>query len=304
MLLDKIASRWLAVSASLLLIVAPPALVFWSLDASAEYILIMLLGTILLLLRQRPPEHTRLFAIGLVLGLGLWVHQLFVVYLIPLGVVLAIRSEWWKRRRPVRALNRFARGLVAIAGIYLVLGVIAFLSGGFVLQLGSIAISATAPQKLARIAFGILVLAAIVQLAGEATAERTRQVLGQHWRLAGGFLVGYSPVLLYSLLLEPARSPSRVANLEQLLAAAPDMLGNIIPIVAGFKIATTERLPLPMVAAIPSAAALAAYYGSRGAACAPISLRYSSSYFRCCFSPAAHISTHSLIATSSPGMQG
>src|SRR5258705_9739653 len=42
-LLDKIASRWIAVAASLLLILAPPALVFWSLDASAEYILLMLL---------------------------------------------------------------------------------------------------------------------------------------------------------------------------------------------------------------------------------------------------------------------
>ena len=37
-------------AASLLLIVCPPALVFWSLDASAEYILLMLLGTSFLLL--------------------------------------------------------------------------------------------------------------------------------------------------------------------------------------------------------------------------------------------------------------
>jgi hypothetical protein len=49
-LLDKIASRWIAASASLLLFFAPPALVFWSLDASAEYVLIMVLGTALLLL--------------------------------------------------------------------------------------------------------------------------------------------------------------------------------------------------------------------------------------------------------------
>ena len=52
-LLDKSASRWVAASASLLLIFAPPALVFWSLDASAEYVLIMLLGTVLLLLVPR-----------------------------------------------------------------------------------------------------------------------------------------------------------------------------------------------------------------------------------------------------------
>src|SRR5262245_15157192 len=35
-LLKKIAGRWIAVASSLLLIVSPPALVFWSLDASAE----------------------------------------------------------------------------------------------------------------------------------------------------------------------------------------------------------------------------------------------------------------------------
>ena len=32
-------------------------------------------------------------------------------------------------------------------------------------------------------------------------------------------------------------------TLQQLVAAAPDILGNIVPILAGFKIATTERLP-------------------------------------------------------------
>jgi hypothetical protein len=262
-LLDTIASRWIAVSASLLLIAAPPALVFWSLDASAEYVLIMLLGTALLLISYRADgreqrAELRSFAMGLLVGIGLWVHQLFVVYLIPLGVILAIRHEWWKQLE-LETLNRFALALGAIAGIYVVLGIVAFLSGGFSLDIGPIAISATAPQKMARIAAGVLVLAAIVQLAGSSAAAHAFQVLRRHGPLAAGFLIGYSPVVLYSLLVEPARSPARVANLEQLLAAAPDIFGNIVPILAGFKIATTERLPLPLIAAIPGAAALAAY---------------------------------------------
>ncbi len=99
-LLDKTASRWMAVSASLLLIAAPPALVFWSLDASAEYILTMLLGTALLSIscraegreqkaeRDKGSTSRRLFAAGLAVGIGLWVHQLFVVYLVPLAIVL------------------------------------------------------------------------------------------------------------------------------------------------------------------------------------------------------------------------
>src|SRR5687767_8144142 len=52
-LLDTILSRWVAVAASLLLIFCPPPLVLWSLSASAEYVFIMLLGTILLLLCLR-----------------------------------------------------------------------------------------------------------------------------------------------------------------------------------------------------------------------------------------------------------
>ena len=269
-LLDTLTSRWVAASASLLLIFAPPALVFWSLDASAEYVLIMLLGTALLLLclrlpaperaegREQRAARPRLLAIGLVVGLGLWIHQLFVVYLIPLGIILAMRSERWKRRELGR-LNRFALALGAIAGLYLVLGIIAFLSGGFSLQLGPVAMSATAPQKMARIAIAVLALAAIVQLAGTATAAQARGVLRRYWPIAAGFLIGYAPVLLYSVLIEPARSPARVANLPQLVAAAPDIFGNILPILAGFKIATTERLPLPLVALVPGAAALATY---------------------------------------------
>jgi hypothetical protein len=270
-LLDRIASRWVAVSASLLLIVAPPALVFWSLDASAEYVLVMLLGTTFLLLCWRGPffgsaesreqqraERPRLLPIGIVIGLGLWVHQLFVVYLIPTGIIAAMRSERWKARHYGRP-NNVAIALGTIGGLYLVLAVIAFVSGGFSLQLGSVAMSATAPQKMARIAVAVFALAAIVQLASAATSTQMRDALRRYWPVAVGFLIGYSPVVLYSVLVEPARSPARVANLKELLSAAPDIFGNIVPILAGFKIATTERLPVPLIAVIPGAAALIAY---------------------------------------------
>ncbi|HUP41271.1 MAG TPA: hypothetical protein VM115_14200 [Vicinamibacterales bacterium] len=73
-LLDKIASRRVAVSASLLLIVAPPALVFWSLWAGAD-------------------------ATGFIIGFGLWDHELFVMYLIPLGIMLAIRGRMVETER-------------------------------------------------------------------------------------------------------------------------------------------------------------------------------------------------------------
>jgi 4-amino-4-deoxy-L-arabinose transferase-like glycosyltransferase len=266
-LLDRLTSRWVATCASLLLVLAPPALVFWSLDASAEYIVIMLLGTVLLLLcladraegREQRAEKRRLLVIGLVVGLALWVHQLFVVYLIPLLLIRALRSDRWKRR-DIGRLTRVALALGAIAVVYLLLGIIAFLSGGFSLQLGSVTVSATAPQKMARIAIGMLVLAALVQVVTATSRAQVRVAMRRYWPIAAGFLVGYAPVLLYSIFVEPARSPARVANLRQLMSASPDIFGNIVPILAGFKVPpTTDRLPLPVVAALPGATALVAY---------------------------------------------
>jgi len=262
-LLDKVSSRWIAAAASLLLVFAPPALVFWSLGGSAEYVLLMLLGTALLLLVSgegtwRKTEKLNLPAIGLVIGIGLWVHQLFVVYLIPLGLLLAMGSGRW-RRRDAGTLNRFALALGAIAGIYLALGIVAFFTGGFSLQMGPVAISAKAPQKMARIAVAIGVLAVMAQIAATTSLAAARETIRRYWSAGAGFLVGYSPVLLYSLLVEPAHSPARVANLQQLFAAAPDIFGNIFPILGGFKIGTSERLPVPLSAAIPSVVTLAAY---------------------------------------------
>ena len=266
-LLDRLLSRWAALSASLLLIAAPPSLVLWSLSASADYVIVMLLGTALLILVERAKSREQrakpgwLFRISLIVGLGLWVHQLFIVYVIPLGIAHVMRRESWKRIDP-RTLNKFALGIGVVAAIYVALGIVAFVSGGFAVQLGSIAISATAPQKMWRIAIGVLALAVLVQLAAATSPARARDVLRRYWPAAAGFLIGYAPVLIYSVLVEPARSPARVANAQQLVNAAPDIFGNIVPILAGFKIATTERLSVPLIAIVPGAAALAAYLWS------------------------------------------
>jgi hypothetical protein len=253
-LLDRLTNRWFAACATLLLIASPPALVFWSLNGSAEYVVVMLLGTILLLLSLQP----RYFAIGLTIGAGLWVHQLFAVYLIPLGIILLLKRPSFTAI--TRAdLNRFAVALGAVAGVYFLLGTIAFFTGGFAVQLGPVLISATAPQKMARISIAVLALAALVQVATTTPVAQSRRAIRRYWPAAAGVLVGYAPALLYSLLVEPARSPARVANLRQLIAAAPDVFGNIFPILAGFKTGTTERVAVPLAAAVPGVAALTAY---------------------------------------------
>lgn len=265
LLLDKIASRWIAVSASLLLIASPPALVFWSLWAGAEYMLIMLLGTTLLLIYERgASRETRdsrlILVVGLVVGFGLWDHLLFVLYLIPLGVILAMHVDW--RRRPEFSTpSTPALVLAGIGGLYVALGLIAFVAGGFTLQLGSASISATAPQKMIRIAAGILAISAVVQLIGHAPTAKLF-TLRRYWPFVAGFVIGYLPALLYAIFVEAPRSPARVIDARQLIRASPDIFGNIVPILAGFKTGTTERLALPAVAAVPGAAALVAYVWS------------------------------------------
>jgi 4-amino-4-deoxy-L-arabinose transferase-like glycosyltransferase len=284
LLINRMFGRWMAVVTSLLLIVAPPALVFWSLDASAEYVLVMLLGTVLLLLclqleqqtaaasvyaktndaRQAAPtrgprERERiLLALGLVIGVGLWVHQIFLFYLLPAVFLATLRSDWW-RQRAFGAPRIPTLVLSAIACVYLTLAVAAFITGGFSIYLGSITLGVHAPQKMLRIALGTGAIAFIVHFAPNVRREVIRDYANRYWRLAVGLLVGYSPVLIYSVLVQPARSPARQANLGQLISAAPDVFGNVIPILAGFKIATTERLDIPVASAAIIVAALASY---------------------------------------------
>jgi 4-amino-4-deoxy-L-arabinose transferase-like glycosyltransferase len=271
-LLEKIASRWIAAAASLLLIFSPPALVVWSLSASAEYILIMLLGTTLVLLclrleqseKSQPRAHMSIalrLTIGLCIGLGLWVHQVFAVYLLPASLILVLKSQWWRERRFGR-VRAPALALLAFVAIYVVLGAVAFLTGGFSFQLGPLAIGVRAPQKMLRIAAAIGVLGLIVHSLSNASRGNIGRFLRTYWAIAAGLLLGYLPVLLYSVFVEPARSPARVADLRRLVKVTPDIVGNIVPILAGFKIPTTERLPLPLIALTPGAAALAAYLWS------------------------------------------
>lgn len=267
-LLERLASRRIAAGASVLLILCPPALVLWSLCASAEYVLVMLLGTALLLLwrveTDAPPAGWRLFCSGLVIGIGLWVHQLFVIYLVPVLLIYAIRQKAWQHLTRRKA-SLAALFVAAVACGYLALAAIAFLTTGITVQLAGVTLTATAPQKMLRIAAALAAVALALQVGSHASWQQARWAAGRYWPAAIGFAIGYLPVLLFSIFVQPARAPARVANLRDLLAAAPDIFGNIVPILAGFKIATTERLPVPWVAAVPAAAVLTAYLWSQRA---------------------------------------
>ena len=191
-------------------------------------------------------------------GLGLWTHQLFLIYLIPLAWLHTSQYGWWTRRG-FATPNGVVVTLAGTAALYFALGTIAFVTGGFSIEAGSLAIGVRAPQKMLRIGIGIAALALVAHFFSTTSREDVRRLARRVWPVAAGFLVGYLPVLLYSIFVEPVRSPARSANLRDMIQAAPDILGNIVPILAGFKIATTERLPLALIAIVPGAVTLFAY---------------------------------------------
>ncbi len=269
-LLDRYLGRWVASAASLLLVVAPPALVLWSLDASAEYMLVMVLGTILLLMWQRWSENRSdwtLVAVGLVAGLGLWVQQLFLFYVLPV-VLLGLCG--FRRRLGADRMSILTMLLAGSAGLYAGLALFAFFGGGFSLRFGPLDLSVHAPQKMARIAVGLTVLAAASHVALSVPRDAARALAARIMPLAGGFAIGYLPVLLYSLFVEPAHAPQPTADLQRTLATAPDVMTTIVPIIAGFKTPATERLPLPALLALPAAAALALHLWQRRARAAEL----------------------------------
>ena len=105
---------------------------------------------------------------------------------------------------------------------------------------------------MARIAVAILALAAIVQLAGTATRAQARDALRRYWPVAAGFLIGYAPVLLYSLLVEPARSPARVANLQQLVDRRAGHLRKHLPDSRGFQDCDDRAASVPLAPSSPA----------------------------------------------------
>lgn len=116
--------------AALLTAVPPPALIVWSSKARGGFVEVVVLGTVALVLTvrwlQAEPERLRFpAAIGLVLGIGWWVNNQIVYFMVPiaivsLGYVLRSQLEYASVRYRVQRL-------VSIVAV----GTGTFLLGGF-----------------------------------------------------------------------------------------------------------------------------------------------------------------------------
>ena len=229
-LLERVFSRGIAWTSTALFIIGPPSLVLWTLSGSAEIVMTMLVGAVLLLaVDKRSP-----LVAATALGVGLWIQQYILFYVVSLAITAAVlmpesRSAWIaeSRRRIPAWLRVILAVLAAAATLYIVLGLIPFFMMQVHVTVAGLPIAVTNPQKMWWIA-GELTAAAI----GIAVLSifRTRLV-------APGiaFLAGYSPAIIGRIGNHDMGSPISRLDVHGLQVALPDMTGVMLPILLGFR---------------------------------------------------------------------
>jgi hypothetical protein len=238
-LLERVCSRGIAWIATAFFIVGPPSLVLWTLSGSAEIVMTMLAGVALLLavaatLKGSPHNAGSPYVAAAALGLGLWVQQYILYYVVSLVITAAIMMPEWRAQMLADARSRIPSwsrvALMILAGVallYVVLGLIAFFTSGVDGRIAGVRITATHPQKMWWIAGAALATAIGI---GIVSIFRTQLI-------APGlaFLAGYSPAIIGRIGNRGMGVPIARLDFAGLLAAFPDMKGAMLPILLGFR---------------------------------------------------------------------
>ncbi len=147
------------------------------------------LGTLLLLLVQGHPARpaTRIMhalLVGLVVGLGVWTHTLFLTYLLPPIIVYLLHSAEWRTLHARLTLVPRSGAVLALGmGVLLVL---AFFAAGCEPQTSFLAV-----QQVARLA--LVALAGAGSLALWAVSARRRQLVVLASSFGLGLIIGNFP---------------------------------------------------------------------------------------------------------------
>jgi hypothetical protein len=121
------------IAAAAFLSVLSPMLIVWSTMASGGYCLIVGWGTITALYAfriARRPSVVRAAVLGWLLGFGLYIYQLYIVYVVTFGAALAVATPWEFARPLGRAR---VRPLLERFGTRQAVKVLFAFAGGFVL---------------------------------------------------------------------------------------------------------------------------------------------------------------------------
>jgi len=257
-LLDRVFSRRVAWITTAFLIAGPPTLVMWTLSASAEIVMTLLAGVVLLIAieKRRPPF---LLVAAAAIGFGLWVQQYILYYIASLVVTAAIVTPGWHRTALEMFRTRvpsWMRGLVAIlaaaALLYVFLGLIAAFTSGIDVRVAGVRISATHPQKMWWIAGAIGAIATTVSVGA---IYRTQLIAP-----ALLFLVGYLPAIIGRIGNKGFGAPIARLDFATARAALPEIFGVMMPMLFGWRDPDTGPTVLPVLALVLVAIVVVSYW--------------------------------------------
>ena len=261
-LLERVVSRAVAWIATAFFIAGPPSLVLWSMSGSAEIVMTLLVGAVLLLAIDWWEESLSgraMFAAAFALGVGLWIQQFILYYVVSLAVTTAIVTPDWRAMVSERFRTRvptWARAIVAALAVaallYLVLGLIAFFTGGLQASVFGARITATHPQKMWWVASGLT--AALVAFVVVCIFRGA--LLGP----ALAFFAGYLPALIGRIGNRGMGSPISRLDASALRTALPDITHAMLPILFGWRDPATRATVLPALALILVLIAAVSYW--------------------------------------------
>lgn len=274
-LIAELFSTRIAWMTTALTVVGPPSLVLWSLSGNAEIVMTLMAGAVMglgLERWRRTGSLTACAVAGAAVGFGFWVQQYIVYYLAALAVVavyeLPARGDRLRTLLAARELPAWVRiplhFVLAIALAYLVLGLMAFLTGGLDVQVVGWTIGLRHPQKLWRIAAGLSALYGGARIGLSLTEKGGLRAAAVPLAWLGGVVIGYAPALA-SQLRESGSAPIARMDLQGARSAMGPIVSDVMPIVFGFRSPTTEWLPVPgWLALVMVVTLVAAYAALRG----------------------------------------